>query len=123
MKTAFIASSIALGAIACAPSRCPEVAPVTAPREVASAAPSASAPPAGPRVAITLRPSPAKGTVDVEIRASGEAEALSKLSIAPDGGLASLHLGEIRDERGPIEAKPEAGPDGRVIVALSRAPA
>ena len=121
MRTAVTAASCAL-AISCAPPPCPETHPVSSPHDV-TPPPAAKAPEAskGPRLAVRIHPRPASGKVDVEVRASADPEALARFSITPDGGIASLHVTEIRDAQGAMEAKPAASPDGRVIVTLPRA--
>lgn len=120
---------LGLAVAACAPSRCPEVAPAAATPAVAPAIPPVAPvtpPAAGPRLSITVRPTPSKSAVEVEVVATvgagADADALTRFSITPDGGLASLHLGEVRDAQGPMATTPVVGADGRVTITLPRPP-
>jgi hypothetical protein len=117
-------SLLVLGALlgaACAPPRCPE-APPAAPAKEAAAAPAPAAPP-GPRVSISIRPEPGAPSVEVEVHAAAEPEALATFSIAPPGGPAALHVKSVRDDQGSMDARVSARPDGRVSLTLPRAAA
>jgi hypothetical protein len=114
-----LAALAALLVPACAPPRCPEAVPV-APSAAAAAPAATAATPAGPRVAFTIHPKPGAPSVAVEVRVAAEPEALATFSMAPPGGVAALHLTSVRDDQGPLDAVPVAGPAGRVVLTLPR---
>src|SRR5689334_140020 len=94
-------SILVLGAVlaaACAPPRCPEAPPAVPPKE-AAAAPAPGTPP-GPRLSIAIRPEPGAPSVEVEVHALADPEALATFSFAPPGGPAALHLKSVRDDQG-----------------------
>jgi hypothetical protein len=119
-----LASLIVLASCSPAPlPQCPEARalPPSAPSSSASAAPSSPPPAAGPRLSIRLRPLPGAASLEVDIRARAEPEALRRWRVTiPDPG--AVHLVELRDARGPIAARFDGDALARHALALPAPP-
>jgi hypothetical protein len=75
-----------------------------------------------PARAPSITPDPSTAAVDVEIDAAADPAALSRWSIAADGGAGVFHLKGVRDARGPLESHLVVKPGEPLALVLAKPP-
>jgi len=131
MRPRHLCPALLLLTAACTPERAPVApcppssSPAPTTNASASAAKSektpASAKESGPRIELSVKPSPSTSSVDVTVKLSEGAAALSKIFVVEAPDPEAIQMKAASDAKGKIEVR-EARKPGRVSIELSRAP-